>query len=60
MNPKEPAMNAPHVPVEARFKWDDPLLLDSQLSEEERLVRDAWCGPITTRGASAASSWKRA
>jgi glutaryl-CoA dehydrogenase len=34
-------MNAPHVPVEARFKWDDPLLLDSQLSEEERLVRDA-------------------
>jgi hypothetical protein len=53
-------MNAPHVPVEARFKWDDPLLLDSQLSEEERLVRDAWCGPITTRGASAASSWKRA
>ncbi len=25
----------------ARFKWDDPLLLDSQLSEDERMVRDA-------------------
>ncbi len=23
------------------FKWDDPLLLDDQLSEEERMVRDA-------------------
>jgi glutaryl-CoA dehydrogenase len=23
------------------FKWDDPLLLDRQLSEEERMVRDA-------------------
>ncbi|HVL59687.1 MAG TPA: acyl-CoA dehydrogenase [Burkholderiaceae bacterium] len=25
----------------AQFKWDDPLLLDSQLTEEERMVRDA-------------------
>ena len=24
-----------------QFKWDDPLLLDSQLSDDERLVRDA-------------------
>ena len=23
------------------FQWDDPLLLDDQLSEEERLVRDS-------------------
>ncbi len=23
-----------------RFDWEDPLLLDSQLSEDERLVRD--------------------
>jgi len=23
------------------FQWDDPLLLDDQLSGEERLVRDA-------------------
>ncbi|MEG1970157.1 MAG: acyl-CoA dehydrogenase [Burkholderiaceae bacterium] len=25
----------------ARFQWDDPLQLDSQLSEDERMVRDA-------------------
>ena len=32
-------MNAPDR-VRPQFKWDDPLLLDSQLSEEERMVRD--------------------
>jgi hypothetical protein len=26
--------------VKPTFKWDDPLLLDEQLSEEERIVRD--------------------
>jgi glutaryl-CoA dehydrogenase len=26
---------------QATFKWDDPLLLDSQLTEDERMVRDA-------------------
>jgi glutaryl-CoA dehydrogenase len=31
-------MNAPYRPV---FVWEDPLLLDQQLSEEERMVRDA-------------------
>jgi glutaryl-CoA dehydrogenase len=25
----------------ARFQWDDPLLLDQQLNEDERMVRDA-------------------
>jgi glutaryl-CoA dehydrogenase len=25
----------------AQFKWDDPLLLDDQLTEDERMVRDA-------------------
>ncbi|MGE5621601.1 MAG: acyl-CoA dehydrogenase, partial [Bacillota bacterium] len=25
----------------ARFHWDDPLLLDQQLSADERAVRDA-------------------
>ena len=25
----------------SRFIWEDPLLLDAQLSEEERMVRDA-------------------
>jgi len=27
--------------AKAQFVWDDPLLLDSQLTEEERMVRDA-------------------
>jgi glutaryl-CoA dehydrogenase len=35
-------MNAPDGRThKAQFKWDDPLLLDSQLSDEERMVRDA-------------------
>jgi glutaryl-CoA dehydrogenase len=24
-----------------QFQWDDPLLLDQQLTEDERMVRDA-------------------
>jgi 2-C-methyl-D-erythritol 4-phosphate cytidylyltransferase len=27
--------------AEASFNWEDPLLLDSQLTDEERMVRDA-------------------
>jgi glutaryl-CoA dehydrogenase len=27
--------------VTATFRWDDPLLLDQQLSDEERMIRDA-------------------
>ena len=36
-------MNAPHsnARLKAQFKWDDPLLLETQLEEDERLVRDA-------------------
>jgi glutaryl-CoA dehydrogenase len=36
-------MNAPHATKKARtpFHWDDPLLLDQQLSESERMIRDA-------------------
>ena len=37
-------MSAPaqHVaPAAPRFEWQDPLLLDGQLDEEERMVRDA-------------------
>ncbi|MCP4185922.1 MAG: hypothetical protein GY761_21885, partial [Hyphomicrobiales bacterium] len=30
--------NAPSL---APFKWDDPFLLDEQLSEEERMIQDA-------------------
>ncbi len=34
-------MNAPHAAVKPAFKWDDPLLLDAQLTEDERMVREA-------------------
>ena len=35
-------MNAPEKPKsKAAFVWDDPLLLNDQLSEDERMVRDA-------------------
>jgi glutaryl-CoA dehydrogenase len=35
-------MNAPERPeAKAKFAWDDPLLLNDQLSEDERMVRDA-------------------
>jgi len=37
-------MNAPDsiaAKAKARFSWDDPLLLADQLTEEERMVRDA-------------------
>jgi len=27
--------------TKASFQWDDPLLLDQQLSDEERMVRDS-------------------
>ncbi|MBK9116825.1 MAG: acyl-CoA dehydrogenase [Betaproteobacteria bacterium] len=36
-------MNAPeriHKSTKPVFRWDDPFLLDAQLSEEERMVRD--------------------
>ena len=29
-----------HSDAEAKFKWDDPLLLEEQLTEEERLIRE--------------------
>ena len=35
-------MNAPQNPSrKASFSWSDPLLLDAQLSDDERMVRDA-------------------
>jgi glutaryl-CoA dehydrogenase len=35
-------MNAPERPkAKAKFAWDDPLLLGDQLTEDERMVRDA-------------------
>jgi glutaryl-CoA dehydrogenase len=35
------APTAVKAPARAQFQWDDPLLLDQQLSEDERMVRDA-------------------
>jgi len=32
---------APHAPAKASFNWEDPLLLDAQLTEDERMVREA-------------------
>ncbi len=36
-------MNAPQTPsrMKAQFNWEDPLLLDAQLTDDERMVRDA-------------------
>jgi glutaryl-CoA dehydrogenase len=34
-------MNAPIKRAKAEFVWDDPLLLDQQLTQEERMLRDA-------------------
>ncbi|HEY8120745.1 MAG TPA: acyl-CoA dehydrogenase family protein, partial [Myxococcota bacterium] len=35
-------MNAPDRPAtKPAFKWDDPFLLDAQLTDDERMVRDA-------------------
>jgi hypothetical protein len=37
---KHPKPKHSHSEAEANFKWDDPLLVDDQLTEEERLIRD--------------------
>ena len=34
-------MNAPEKKAKAQFVWDDPLLLDQQLTQDERMVREA-------------------
>ena len=34
-------MNAPEKKAKAQFSWSDPLLLDQQLTQDERMVRDA-------------------
>ncbi len=39
-------MTAPIPTTRPAFQWDDPLLLDDQLTDDERMVRDAaraWC-----------------
>ena len=34
-------LNPNKITAKASFKWEDPLLLDDQLTEEERMVKDA-------------------
>jgi len=34
-------MNSPDVKAKPQFQWDDPFLLDEQLTEDERMVRDS-------------------
>jgi hypothetical protein len=34
-------MSRSDSPRKAQFHWDDPLLLNEQLNDEERMVRDA-------------------
>ncbi len=34
-------MNAPERKAKPEFRWDDPFLLEDQLSEDERMVRDS-------------------
>ena len=34
-------MSRSDTPRKAQFHWDDPLLLNEQLLDEERMVRDA-------------------
>ena len=34
-------MNAPDVKAKPSFQWDDPFLLEDQLTEDERMVRDS-------------------
>ncbi|TVS01367.1 MAG: acyl-CoA dehydrogenase [Rhodobacteraceae bacterium] len=37
----KPALKPKDAPELGRFTWEDPLLLESQLSEDERMLRDA-------------------
>jgi len=38
--PKGVAMSSFHGPDLGPFQWDDPLLIEGQLTEEERMIRD--------------------
>jgi glutaryl-CoA dehydrogenase len=41
MNVQAPTLKAKDKPDLGSFQWDDALLLESQLSEEERMIRDS-------------------
>ncbi|MBE7198117.1 MAG: acyl-CoA dehydrogenase family protein, partial [Parafilimonas terrae] len=38
---RPPGSASPSAPPSARFVWDDPFLLDEQLTDDERAIRDA-------------------
>ena len=38
--PEDVAMSSFHGPDLGPFQWDDPLLLEGQLTEDERMIRD--------------------
>ncbi len=41
MSTDKPSLKPKDSPSLASFNWEDPLMLDSQLTEEERMIRDA-------------------
>ena len=40
----KPALKAKDAPELGTFSWDDPLRLERQLTEDERMLRDAATG----------------
>src|SRR5690606_30160815 len=40
-NPDTPFTTPSHRLVSGRFRWEDPLLLDEQLTDDERMIRDS-------------------
>ena len=41
MNERDAVMNMERKVAASNFVWDDPFLLEDQLSEDERMIRDA-------------------
>lgn len=41
MNAETPSLRAKDAPDLGRFEWSDPFRLDSQLTEDERMIRDS-------------------
>ncbi len=41
MSTDKPSIKPKDAPALAAFNWEDPLMLDTQLTEEERMIRDA-------------------
>ena len=37
---RPPGSASPSAPASARFVWEDPFLLEDQLTEDERAIRD--------------------